>query len=300
MELRHLRYFVILAEELHFGRAASRLAITQPPLSFNIKQLEDELGVVLLKRDNKRVTLTQAGIAFYEEALAIIDKANRAKQLAQAISAGKKGRLDVGFSGSMLYTHLPAIARRFRADWPDVDLVLHELGLPAQITALEHGQLDLAFVDSVHMPSDFEGIQLCVESYWCCVSESHRLADSAQVDIADLANEAFVSFDRIGAPLNFDRVNAMCSAAGFVPRISHSLRQWITVIGLVAQDLGIALVPERMVRSGMAGVRFIPLNSTMPAVSVGRMMWNPARLKDRMEHFIAVARQVLEDSTPNA
>ena len=300
MELRHLRYFVVLAEELHFGRAASRLAITQPPLSFNIKQLEDELGVILLNRDNKRVTLTQAGAAFYAEALAIIDKANHAKQLAQAIDAGKKGRLNVGFSGSMLYTLMPQIARSFRGEWPDVDLVLHEMGLPAQIAALAHGQLDLTFVDSVYMPDEFEGIQLCVEPYVCCVSERHRLADAGKVDLASLADEVFVSFDRSGAPLNFDRVNTMCAAAGFIPKISHSLRQWITMMGLVAQDLGIALVPQRMAESHMAGVKFLPLHSPAPAVSIGRMMWNPARLKNRTEHFIAIARSIIEGSPSHA
>jgi DNA-binding transcriptional LysR family regulator len=298
MELRHLRYFVVLAQELHFGRAASRLAITQPPLSFNIKQLEDELGVILLDRDNKHAALTQAGRAFYEEAMAILSRADRAKELAKAVGAGRLGRLDVGFSGSMIYMHFPAITERYRKAYPEVDLVLHEFGLPDQTAALFHGQLDLGFVDAPGVPEELDGMKLREEPYYCCVATGHRLAGVAAVDLADLADEPFVSFNRLGSPTNFDRLAGMCAAAGFTAKVSHAVRQWITIMELVSHNYGVALVPERMLRAQLHGVRFIPLISSNPVTSTGFLLWNPSRINERIRRFVDAAKaEIAENSS---
>lgn len=293
MELRHLRYFVVLAEELHFGRAATRLCITQPPLSFNIKQLEDELGVILLDRGNKRVVLTQAGKAFYDEACVILASADRAKEIAIAISRGQVGRLDIGFSGSMIYRDLPAVTQRYRTDWPLVDLMLHESALSAQIAALERGKLDAGFVDLAGVPEGLTGLKLCEEPYMACVADTHRLAGNATIELAELADEAFVSFDRQGAPVNFDRVTAMCLAAGFTPKVRHAVKQWITIVGLVSYNFGVALVPERMRQIGMIGIKFIPLAGSHGASSTGYLLWNPERSSERLEHFVEVARTII-------
>lgn len=291
MELRHLRYFVALAEELNFGRAAARLCITQPPLSFNIKQLEEELGVVLLERDNKRVALTQAGSAFLVEARAILEKADRARALARAVGAGRKGQLDIGFSGSTIYLDLAAITTRFQSQLPDVGLIFHEAGLPDQVAALEHGNLDLGFVDSISVPEGLDGLLLREEPHVCCIPASHRLADAHQIELAQLEGEAFVSFRRQGSPTTYDRLLAMCLAAGFTPRIVHAVRQWLTIIALVSENFGVALVPQRMSRTQFGGVRFIPLAADS-VTSAGRLLWNPARMNDRIRRFITTARDV--------
>lgn len=293
MELRHLRYFVVLAEELHFGRAAARLCITQPPLSFNIKQLETELGVILLERDNKRVALTQAGRAFFSEATAILAKAERATALAKAIAAGRLGRLDVGFSGSMIYMHLADITRRFKVDFPGVELVLHEFGMPDQIEALEHGSLDIGLVDSLVVPDGLAGCRLGEESYVCCVPATHALAGMPDIELRQLAGEDFVSFNRAGSPTSYDRVVSMCVAAGFTPKISHRVRNWLTIIALVSEGFGVALVPKRLALTGFSGVRFVPIATPDHATSIGHILWHPERFDDRVRNFTATAQQVL-------
>ena len=294
MELRHLRYFVVLAEELHFGRAAARLCITQPPLSFNIKQMEEELGVVLLERDNKRVALTQAGHAFFEEANAIIAKTDRAFALARAIGAGRLGRLNVGFSASMIYADLATITANFREEVPGVELILHEYAFLDQISALEHGHLDLGFVDSMQIPEDLDGWKLWEEPYVCCIPASHKLAGASKIELVQLSDEEFVSFQRKGSPTIYDRVISMCLAAGFTPKIAHRVRQWLTITALVSEEFGVALVPQRMARTGFAGVCFVPLATENPMTSVGHLLWNPEHMNERIRHFISVTQRTIE------
>lgn len=294
MELRHLRYFVVLADELHFGRAASRLAITQPPLSFNIKQLEEELRVKLLDRDNKRVSLTQAGAAFLTEANAILANAERARELARAIGLGFAGRLDVGFSGSMIYSGMPSITRRFASENPEVLINFNEAGLPDQIEMLERGVINVAFVDTANVPEGLEGYRMGDEPYVCCVPSSHPLAEEDIIELDQLGNEAFVMFRRSGAPTSYDRVVNMCEASGFTPKVTHAVKQWLTIVSLVAEGFGVALVPHRMARTELKGVSFVPLTAEKQVISVSSLLWNPAKIDATGERFVQTAKAVVE------
>ena len=152
MKLHQLRYFAALAEELHFGRAAERLAITQPPLSSGIKELEEELGVRLFERSSKHVALTAAGQAYLAEVRVVLDRVASAAETARAVAAGLRGRLDIGFTGSMVYRDMPRIVRAFGSQAPGIDVNLRELSSAEQVDALLHGQLHAGFINASTVP----------------------------------------------------------------------------------------------------------------------------------------------------
>jgi DNA-binding transcriptional LysR family regulator len=285
MELRHLRYFVATAEELHFGRAARRLAISQPPLSLAIRQLEDELGVRLLERDSKRVALTAAGEAFLADARALLAEAAKARELARRVAAGQRGRLRVGFVGSMLYRGLPEHVRAFRAAAPDVALTLSELNSAEQLDAVAQGRLDVGLVHAPQAPRGLSAVAIAEEPFFACLPERHRLARSRPLTLAALADEPFVLFARDASPAYYDSVIGVCAAAGFVPRVELQVRHWLTVVALVAKRMGVALVPEAIRTSGMKGVAFLPLAAN-PVRSSSWIVWDPGRPSPARDAFV--------------
>ena len=286
MELRQLRYFVATAEELHFGRAARRLSISQPPLSMTIRHLEEELGVRLLERNNKRVTLTPAGRVFLSDARYLLSEAGKTKELARRVATGKSGRLRVGFVGSMLYRGLPDYVRAFRTAAPNIVLTLTELNSAEQIDAVAQGRLDAGFVHAPQAPRDLRGIPIAQEPFLACLPEDHRLARSRRMRLGSLADEAFVLFARDASPAYYDSVIAVCAAAGFSPRVEFEVRHWLTVVALVGRKMGVALVPEPIRMSGMKGVKFLPLQSN-PVLSTSWLIWNPSRQSPARDAFLA-------------
>ena len=287
MELRHLRYFVALAEELHFGRAARRLSISQPPLSFNIKQLEEDLGVRLFERSSKQVRLTAAGAAFLVEARQILAQAAEARTLVARIAAGKTGRLQLGFVASMLYRDLPHQLERFQRANPGIELVLRELNSAEQVEALRAGRLDAGFAHAPTVPADLEGIEYLSEPFVCCLPEHHPQARRRQADLAALASEPLVLFAREVSPAYYERIVALCVDAGFAPLQRHEVRHWLTVVALVAAGMGVALVPAALARAGMAGVRYLPLRNRSIR-SVTRLLWSPARVTPALQGLLEV------------
>lgn len=277
MELRHLRYFVVLAEELHFGRAARRLSISQPPLSFNIRQLEEDLGARLFERSSKQVNLTAAGAAFLVESRQILAQAVDARTLVGRIAAGLSGRLQLGFVASMLYRGLPQQLMRFQQDNPRTELVLRELNSGEQIEALRTGRLDAGFVHAPTVPSGLEGIEYLAEPFVCCLPENHPQAGRRHANLAALASEPLVLFARDVSPAYYERIVALCVDAGFTPAQRHEVRHWLTVVALVAAGMGVALVPASLAHAGMAGVRYLPLRNRA-ILSVTRMLWAPRRM----------------------
>lgn len=294
MKLHALRYFVVLAEELHFGRAAERLAITQPPLSAAIQGLEAELGVRLLDRNPKRVQLTPAGSAFLAEAQQVLARVARAAETARAVAGGLRGRLDVGVTGSMAYRDVPRIVRAFQQRLPGIELTLRELSTVEQLDALRHGQLHAGFVNAATVPPPLAALALPAETLVACLPAGHPLdaGGPAALDLRRLADEAFVMFARDVAPAHHDHVVATFSRAGIHPRMVHAARQWLTVVALVAGGLGVALVPASVARSGAAGVRFVPL--AQPAtLGVGLLAWSDAAGGPVLEAFVQTARELL-------
>lgn len=292
MELRHLRYFVALAEELHFGRAAMRLSITQPPLSFAIQALENELEVRLFDRDNKRVSLTAAGKAYLAEAYAILDRLEHANDTARSVAAGKLGRLDIGFTGSMVYRDVPEIVSRFFREHPGIEVTLRELSSVEQVEGLRHGQLHAGFVNTMSVPDGLEGVALHEDAFVCCLPAGHPHAGRQEIDLKELAGESFIMFVRDISPANYDNVIAVCRQAGFEPQTRYAARQWLTIVALVANGLGVSLVPASMTRSGIAGACFVPIRST-EAHSAAYLLWHPEGRTRALHYFLDVATSVL-------
>jgi DNA-binding transcriptional LysR family regulator len=288
MKLHFLRYFTVLAEELHFGRAAARLAITQPPLSSAIKALEDELGVQLLLRSSKRVELTPAGAAFLDEARQILERLGRASNVAKAVAKGMRGRLEIGITGSLVYREVPAIVKDFNAAAPAIELVLREMGTAEQLDALLHGQLHAGFVNASAVPPQLDSLPLKDDEFVLCLPEGHPRAHQRQVSLRDLASESFVMFSREVSPANYDNVIAIFSRAGIHPRTVHAVRQWLTIVAMVAHGLGISLVPRSIARSRVHGVRFLRFSGprvAAPAV----LVWNPGNLSPALASFLQSA-----------
>lgn len=290
MEFRHLRYFLVLADELHFGRAARRLAISQPPLSLNIQQLEASVGARLFDRDSRGVRLTAAGRAFRESATALLAQAEAARVLAREIEAGAVGRLRVGFVGSMLYRGLPQYLRDFQARYPGIQVALTELNSQEQIDALLHDELDAGFIHTRRVPGELTTALVHTEPFVCCLPADHPLAATPEVALGELRGEPFVLFSRKASPDYYSRIFEMCAAQGFYPEIRHEVRHWLSVVSLVSQGMGVAVVPAAMARSGMAGAAFRPLaDATVP--SEVHCAWKPAPDHPARDHFVEMVRQ---------
>jgi DNA-binding transcriptional LysR family regulator len=274
MELRHLRYFSVLADELHFGRAAERLAISQPPLSVAIRQLEDAVGARLFERNSKSVRLTPAGEALRASARRLLRQAEEAALEARDVAAGSAGRLRVGFVGAMLYRGLPQALRAFQAQHPAVRILLSELNSAEQLTELLHDRLDLGFMHTARLPQDLHARLLLTEPFVACLPVDHALAKRRTVQPADLRDEALVLFARASSPDYHERILSICAQAGFLPEVRHEVRHWLAVVSLVAQGLGVALVPQAMQRSALQGAVFRPLKG-VAAQSESYGVWRP-------------------------
>jgi len=293
MKIHLLRYFIMLAEELHFGRAAERLSITQPPLSSALKALEEEVGVLLVERNSKHVALTAAGAAFLKEARLVLDRVAIAGETARAVASGMRGRLDVGITGSMIYRGVPRIVNTFNQRLPDIEVNLREMSSSEQIEALQHGHIHAGFINASVLPEPLASLPLADDTLVCCLPESHQLAGGKDVNLKQLAQEIFVMFSRDVAPANHDNVIAVFSRAGIHPRTRHAARQWLTVVALVAAGAGVALVPASIANAGIRGARLLPIRGMAPK-NVGVLAWKAAQDLAVLESFVGIAREVLK------
>lgn len=259
MELRQLRYFVAVADELHFGRAAKKLFISQPALSADIRRLEEQLGAQLLVRNSKAVALTNAGLVLQREAKWLLQQAEEARHLTLMSAHGTVGRLRIGFVNSMIYRGLPEAVQQFQREHASIDVTLLEMNTAEQVDALMRRQLDMGLVHTGHFPSSLHVRRIAVEPFVCCLPLGHGLARQASIRIEALADEAFILFPRHVSPHYHDRIIALCVEAGFSPRIKHEVRLWQTVVGMVEKGMGVALVPQTMTRTGTRGVAYLPL-----------------------------------------
>lgn len=271
LEPRLLRYFIAVAEERHFSRAAKRLHISQPPLSYAIRQLEEGVGARLLDRTSRHVALTDAGQVLYREALTLLRQAQEVCTLVQRVDAGLRGRLRIGFVGSMLYRGLPAMLAQMRNELPDVEHVLSELNSHDQIEAIRRGELDLGFIHANPVPEEIEALDLLAEPFVVCLPQTHPLSGRKRIALKDLAGDDFIFFARAASPSYYETVLSMCVSAGFVPVICHEVRHWLSVASLVSQGLGVSIVPSCLSRSGLAGTRFIAFDHE--ARSISQVVW---------------------------
>ncbi|MGV0593334.1 LysR family transcriptional regulator [Mycolicibacterium vulneris] len=256
MELRHLRYFVAVAETCHFGRAAEQLHVAQPALSYAIRQLEAELGVTLFNRTTRQVSLTAAGEFLRSEAHRILAGVEDAERGVRRIARGSGGVLRLGLTGTAAFSHLPRIARLVKRELPAVALEIQaDMLTPAQCDGLRGGALDLGVL---RPPAVGEGVEMAtvdVESLVLAVSVDHRLAVEPVVSLTDLRSEPFIAYASRDSAVN-DAVLRSCRAAGFVPRREHSAPGTAVLLALAAAGLGVAVVPESVRALPLDGVVF--------------------------------------------
>jgi DNA-binding transcriptional LysR family regulator len=257
---RQLQYFVVLSEELNFGRAAHRLNISQPPLSAAIRQLEEDLGARLFTRDSKHVSLTPAGAAFGERARRLLSYLDETLEITRRAAESVAVELRVGFAPSMLFRRLPDFLRAFEARHPTARITLCELNSAMQFDALLRGQIDIGFIHGLPLPEGVDSILLMDEPFICCVPAQHRLAQAPFVSLRELAQERFVTFSRPLAPNYHDRIMTLLRGARVEPQIVHEVGHWLTVLALVANGIGIALVPQCLARAKFADVAYLPLD----------------------------------------
>jgi len=291
MELRHLRYFVAVAEHLSFGRAAARLHISQPPLSRQVRALEDELGAALFVRTKRSVALTPAGAALLPEARRLLREADALKDGARHIAAGEIGTLALGFIAVAAYNVLPALAPEFRRRHPGVKLALQESTTDVLLTALKQGQIDVGLVLP---PVDETGLRyapLVHDTLIAALPAGWREGRGGAIPLMSLAEEPFILFPRkVGSGL-YDLIVSFCRRAGFSPRIEQEAIQMQTIVSLVAARMGVALVPAALRNMRRAGVLYRPLAERSPIVEIG-LAWRAADRAPAVQAFVAVAQSL--------
>lgn len=269
MELRHLRYFVAVAEERHFGRAAERLHIAQPPLSHQIRQLETELKVTLFDRTTRSVELTPAGELMLERARAILATVDATTIDVARAAAGEVGRLALGFTGSATYELLPTIARVLREELPNITLELFgEMLTPRSVTGLQDRSLDLAFLRPPVREADLAVHVVRREPLIAALPEQHPLAALTSVPLSQLAGEPFISYPSHYRSVVRDAVVDACSKAGFSPNVVQEVGETSTLAVFVAAGLGVALVPASVQHLHITGTVYRPLAGTTEEVAL--------------------------------
>ena len=289
MELRHVRYFVTVAEHLSFARAARALHISQPPLSRQIRALEDELGTPLLARTKRTVALTPAGAALLPEARRLLRDADALKAGARAHAAGEIGTLALGFIGMAAYNVLPGVLPGFHRLHPGVRLALREATSDVLIAALRQGDIDVALVLP---PADDAGVEYATlhrDGLVAALPATRReFRGRGPLRLASLAAEPFILFPRkVGTSL-YDHIVGLCRRAGFSPRVEQEAIQMQTIVSLVAAGMGVALVPASLMSMRRTGVVYRPLAERSPTVEVG-VMWRRSDESPATRAFVASA-----------
>jgi DNA-binding transcriptional LysR family regulator len=263
MELRHLRYFTAVATELHFGRAAEKLHIAQPPLSKQIQDLEAELGFELFTRTKRSVTLTPAGQAFLVEVAQIFQQLNKAIEIGRKTSRGELGQISIGFVGSATYHILPVILQQFRDKYPHVQIELHELTTDRQLIWLREGRIDIGLIRPPIIDVDFGSQIIFQESLVVALPSNHHLAKLNTIQLSSLATEPFILFPRQLAPGLYDPIIAICQAAGFSPQVVQECIQMQTIVSLVSANMGVSILPESIQEAQRQGVVYRPLAASL-------------------------------------
>ncbi len=259
LTFRQLKYFLVLSEELHFGRAARRLHISQPPLSTSLRQLEEELQVTLLERNSKRVALTAAGEAFRREARRLLEHLDDSRSLVKRIASSTSGRIRVGFTPSMIFRHLPEKLAALQDSHPGIEVQLIERNSADQIQALAARQIDMGLIHSMPLPPEFSAITIAEDAFLACLPPHHPLAARRFLSIRDLAREPLIMFSRNLAPHYYDRIVSLFRIIDLEPAIKHEVAHWLTVVALVAHNMGVSLVPQALAGPVFKDVVFVPL-----------------------------------------
>lgn len=290
MEFRHLRYFLVLADELNFGRAAKRLHISQPPLTRQIRQLEEEFGAALFVRTPKGVELTEAGRLLREEAAKILVLAQRTTERTQMAGRGQIGRLDVGIFGSAVLNVIPRLILEFRRQYPDVIIHLHTMTRPKQIEALQEGRLTVGFVRVFPDAPDMAVETVLKERLMVAINRDNELSRSREISVRAFENQPLILFPSSPRPSLGDHVIALCHREDIQPRVVQEVEDVVTSIALVSCGFGICVVPECATSLRLPRVVYRPLKGSNQIIELG-CAYRPDDHSPILRSFLDVVRK---------
>jgi len=292
VELRHLRYFVTVAETLHFGRAAEQLHIAQPPLSQQIRRLEAELGVRLLQRTSRRVGLTDAGRLFLVEARRTLTQADRAAKVAVRAYRGELGRLTIGYMASAKLSVFPRVLPAFRERYPDVHLVLQILAPREQFQRLRAGRLDVGFVRLPARDRRLAIVPVFREPLVAVLPKRHAFARQRTVSLRSLREETFVLFPREHSPGYYDSLMEICRQSNVEPKLVQESEKLQTIVSLVAMGRGVSLMPKCVTDLVRKGVVYRPLRPRVPNTELA-LVYDSAHRSPLVQAFVSLAEGIL-------
>jgi DNA-binding transcriptional LysR family regulator len=293
IELRHLRYFVAVAEELHFGRAAQRLHLAQPPLSQQIRKLEQMIGYPLFTRTSRSVSLTVAGEAFFESARRTLRNVQRDIDETRSIGRGEVGSLHIGFVGSGMLTNLPAIFRTYSEAYPRVRLYLHESFTARVIEGLENGTLDAGILRDGDPVTGLEVTTILSEPFVAVLPVNHPRARQKSISPAALRHEPFVYYPRSAGTRAFEKPLTIFEKHGFRPQIVQEASHWLTILRLVGAGLGVSVAPECVRRIASPDVVCVALRDTkvLSNMELARLAGESRSIVERFAQIVESARQ---------
>lgn len=294
IEIRHLRAFVAVAEDLNFRRAAERLNLAQPALSRTIRDMESLMGVTLFERSTRSVKLTPTGTSFLAEAREMLEHLTAAIRNAQRFESGELGTLNVGFNDFAINDALPPIIMRFRSRYPDISVNLRSMSSPEMADAIRKRRLDIGFLTGAHLVGGLSHQVLRKERLVCLLPKGHRLANQKSIAIASLANEPFVTGASAGWQSFLDVVNAYCMAAGFLPRVAQEASHSDSIVNLVAAGMGVSIYIDAGWVKERRDVVMRPL-AEKPPIVVSVAAWHPDLKSRILENFVKVTREVVAD-----
>lgn len=285
MELRQLKYFLALSQELHFNRTAEKLFIVQPALSKQIKNLEEEIGVKLFERNKRKVVLTEAGRYYQKEVQGLLQHLELINNRVRLVSHGASGEIRIGYVGSCIHTFLPDIISRLHEKYPQIHLYLDEMTSNTQMKALRSGALDLAFCRNPDLPTRFAGRAVFRETFSLVLPQSHPLREDHFHSVEQVAEEAFILPKRTDGDHYYQLQLSICETAGFSPYIAHETVHGHTALALVDQEFGVAILPTSFREVTSAGVRFIELTD-IPQRSEITVVWDQRNPNPALEKLL--------------
>jgi DNA-binding transcriptional LysR family regulator len=285
LELRHFHYFLAVADELHFRKAAEKLFISQPGLSRQIKQMEEILDTPLFIRNKKKVTLTPAGDYLKTEVEFIINHLEVTKKQLKFITEGNFGEIRIGFLGSAMQTVVPDLLIKLRDRFPQIKTSLEELSNTAQVNAILKDKLDIGFVRLARVPDDLGIKTVLKDTFSLVLPENHQITNENFKSIRQLAHEDFILFSQDYSPLYFDTVMSICEDAGFTPKVSHKSVHAQTIFKLVENNLGIAIVPTSLQYGFKMGVKFIALTKIKQRAELS-IIWKKENRNPTIKHCL--------------
>ncbi|MDX1364652.1 LysR family transcriptional regulator [Arenibacter latericius] len=295
IELRHFKYFLAVAEELHYRKAAEKLNISQPGLSRQIKQMEEILEVDLFVRSKKKVTLTAAGEYLKGEVEFILNHLEVTKKQLKYVSQGDFGEVRIGFLGSAMQELIPKLLINLKDKFPGIRTSLEEVSNNAQINALLKDRLDMGFVRLSRVPDGFNIKPVYEDTFSVVLPEHYPLSSQNFKDVGQLSKENFILFSQDYSPLYYDTIMSICEDAGFTPKVSHKSVHAHTIFKLVENNLGVAIVPTSLQYGFQMKVKFIELKN-IPQKAVLSMVWKEDNRNPALRHCV----NLLLDKASNA